>query len=143
VEEAYRALIEVERDNLTVHWSIEPGYYVYRDKFKLEYLSDTTTGLMEGQYPTGIMQLDECFDKELEIFYNSTSIAVPLAGLPDEFTLKMGSQGCADAGLCYAPRTQYFDINLKFGTAVETAGPGPGTGADGGGGGGGGLAAAT
>ncbi len=145
VEEAYRALIEVERDNLTVHWSIEPGYYLYRDKFKLEYLSDTTTGLLEGQYQTGIMQFDEYFDKELEIFYNSTSIAVPLAGLPDEFTLKMGSQGCADAGLCYAPRTQYFDINLKFGTAVETAGPGPGTGADGGGGGGGGggLAAAT
>lgn len=137
VEEAYRALIEVESDNLTVHWSIEPGYYLYRDKFKLEYLSDAATGPLEGQYQTGIMQFDEYFDKELEIFYNSTSITVPIAGLPDEFTLKMGSQGCADAGLCYAPRTQHFDINLKFQTAVETAAPGPGAGPGGGSNGGG------
>src|SRR5690606_6905869 len=42
-------------------------------------------------------------------------------GLPTEFLLNVRSQGCADAGLCYAPRSQTFQINRKFGTAIETA----------------------
>src|SRR5690606_25985674 len=53
------------------------------------------------------------------------------------FMLSVRSQGCADAGLCYAPDTRSFQINRNFGTAVEVAanaGGSPGTGATKGGG---------
>src|SRR5690606_17509816 len=45
-----------------------------------------------------------------EVYYHN--IDVPLRGLPPTaFTLAVTSQGCADAGLCYPPRTEQFAID--------------------------------
>ncbi len=134
VEQAYQASFEITDETLQVNWVIAPGYYLYQDKFKLEMIGpDGEPTPLAATYEEGIRKFDEYFNQELEVFYDRARIAVALDGLPQEFKLKMRSQGCADAGLCYAPRTQYFDINTQFHTAVESDGgpAGPASGGSG------------
>lgn len=121
VEEAYKVNITVEDEQLFIDWTIAKGYYLYREKFRVSAKVGDNTQAVNAQLEEGQQKYDEYEEKEVPVFYDSTRITVPLAGQPTEFLLNVRSQGCADAGLCYAPRSQTFQINRKFGTAIETA----------------------
>src|SRR5690606_11078646 len=121
VEEAYKVNITGEDEQLFIDWTIAKGYYLYREKFRVSAKVGDNTQAVNAQLEEGQQKYDEYEEKEVPVFYDSTRITVPLAGLPTEFLLNVRSQGCADAGLCYAPRSQTFQINRKFGTAIETA----------------------
>lgn len=120
VEEAYQVSLEVKNDTLTATWDIADGYYLYRDKFLMEAYFEDSQIELPTEYQPGKLQFDEYFGKELEIYYQSTQLNAALEDIPQQFVLKIKSQGCADAGLCYAPRSQYFQIDRQFGTAIET-----------------------
>lgn len=120
VEQAYQASIIVEPNYLVIDWVIAPGYYLYKEKFKLSAITQEGKTILEGQYSPGTIKYDEYYGKDVESFYITTQIKVPLAGVAKKFELKMRSQGCADAGLCYPPRSQYFQIDQKLGAALET-----------------------
>lgn len=121
VEEAYKASVTTGQEHILLDWTIAPGYYLYRDKFKVSAKIADQTQPLSPQLEEGLVKYDEYEEKEVGVFYNSTRITIPLGDLPKEFLLNVRSQGCADAGLCYAPRTQTFQINRDFGTAVEVA----------------------
>lgn len=142
VEEAYKAYIVVEDDHLALHWTIEPEYYLYKDQFQFSGVSAKGDHTITGEFESGQTIFDEFFDKDLDVYYHNTRIVLPIEKLPEEFDLKVRSQGCADAGLCYAPRDQVFRINRANYTADETesgamgfANRGGGGGTPGGGGG--------
>ena len=54
-------------------------------------------------YPAGKVKFDDTFQKNVETYRHSVTIIVPV-NAPGLFTLNAQSQGCADAGLCYAPQ---------------------------------------
>ncbi len=116
VEEAYQLSTEVQTGQLSLLWAIAPKYYLYKDRFKLKAFVDDAYVPVDAQYETGIVKYDEYFAKELEVFYGDTEILAATTGLPNEFVLKVTSQGCADAGLCYPPQHEYFDVNLQAAT---------------------------
>lgn len=120
VEEAYKAYIVVEDDHLALHWTIEPEYYLYKDQFQFSGVSAKGDHTITGEFESGQTIFDEFFDKDLDVYYHNTRIVLPIEKLPEEFDLKVRSQGCADAGLCYAPRDQVFRINRANYTADET-----------------------
>ncbi|MBV7536407.1 protein-disulfide reductase DsbD [Duganella sp. sic0402] len=95
------------RDAHTVklHWSIPPGYHLYRER-----LSFTGPGIGQPQLPAGQRKFDENFGKEMETYYSSLSLDVPISGT-GPFTLTVGYQGCADAGLCYPPEVRSYSID--------------------------------
>lgn len=121
VEEAYRLSVLVEDEAVQLDWTIEPGYYLYRDKFKVTAKAGDASRTLSPQIEKGLAKYDEYEGKEVDVFYTSTRVSVPIANMPDEFILSVRSQGCAEAGLCYAPNTRTFQINRHFGTAIETA----------------------
>lgn len=121
VEEAYRLSVLVEDEAVQLDWTIAPGYYLYRDKFKVTAKTGDTSRTLSPQIETGLAKYDEYEGKEVDVFYTSTRVSVPIADMPKEFILSVRSQGCAEAGLCYAPNTRSFQINRHFGTAIETA----------------------
>lgn len=126
VEEAYKVQVMVEDSQILLEWTIAPGYYLYRDKFKVtDRTADANTPLAIQLEP-GLKKFDEYEGKEVAMFYNRTRVTVPIEATKEEMLIKVRSQGCADAGLCYAPRDQIFEINRRFGTAIETAAPIPG-----------------
>ncbi|MBY0243136.1 MAG: protein-disulfide reductase DsbD [Burkholderiaceae bacterium] len=95
------------RDGHTValRWAIPPGYHLYRER-----LSFTGPGVGQPQLPAGKSKFDENFGKEMETYYTSLTLDVPVSGTAP-FDLTVGYQGCADAGLCYPPVVLTYTVN--------------------------------
>ncbi|HCN89326.1 MAG TPA: protein-disulfide reductase DsbD [Oxalobacteraceae bacterium] len=82
-----------------VTYAIADGYYMYRERFHFE-----ANGGRIGApvYPNGKVKFDETFQKTVETYRHTVTIALPVEAA-GRFTLSATGQGCADKGLCYAP----------------------------------------
>ena len=90
----------IDPQNVAVTYEIAEGYYMYRERFKFSAVNAT---LGTPRFPPGKVKFDETFQKNVETYRHSVTVTMPVktAGM---FTLTASSQGCADAGLCYAPQ---------------------------------------
>ncbi|WP_412478383.1 protein-disulfide reductase DsbD [Azonexus sp. IMCC34839] len=103
----------LDGQTLEVSYEIAKGYYLYRDKFRFTVDGDSAT-LGTPTFPKGKEKDDENFGK-VEVYYKQAAIRVPVERnasgvLP--LQLKVTSQGCADAGVCYPPQTQPLSVSL-------------------------------
>lgn len=130
VEEAYRLNVAIEGERLVLSWAIAPGYYLYRDQFKFSAQGpDGAAIAVAPAFATGRRAYDAYYQKELEVYYGATQILLPFAKPPATVALTLVSQGCADAGLCYPPRTQVAHADFRAGVVTVTeGGPVPTTG---------------
>ncbi|MCK9563842.1 MAG: protein-disulfide reductase DsbD, partial [Bacteroidales bacterium] len=115
VEEAYRMVPSLDEGRLSVDWLIAPGYYLYQERFTA-HLEDGSA--LPLTFEAGRMQYDEFYQRELVVHYDLTRV---MSGpLPDgAYTVRLQSQGCADAGLCYPPRDQFVRVDTAAGTVNE------------------------
>ncbi|MDB5949329.1 MAG: protein-disulfide reductase DsbD [Massilia sp.] len=103
---------------VAITYEIADGYYMYRERFKFTAESAT---LGNPSFPAGKVKFDDTFQKNVETYRHSVTITIPVQA-PGLFTLKASSQGCADAGLCYAPQ----DASARLmGTTVALSTPAP------------------
>ncbi len=107
----------VDGHTVAVTYVIADGYYMYRERFKF-----AASGAQLGQpaYPPGKVKFDETFQKEVETYRHSVTVTVPVEA-DGAFTLTATSQGCADAGLCYAPQEATAQLIGERGLAGSTA----------------------
>lgn len=117
VTEAFRLQPELNGQQLTLHWTIAPHYYLYEERFRLRNDQQLT---LTPQYQQGITKYDEFFEKEMTVFYQSATVVIDLPEHRSPLHLQVESQGCADAGLCYPPHTDYLQIDLSAGTVTVT-----------------------
>ncbi len=115
VEEAYILNVEMEQRNSSspyarLNWQIAEGYYLYRHSLDFELKSGDQTIAITPQIPDGLEKEDEYFGR-VQVYYHSLDIE--LQDIPEQANLNLSvtSQGCADAGLCYPPRTQHFQLD--------------------------------
>lgn len=118
VDEAYQVEPTRSSDKWTFAWSIQPGYYLFQHQFKLEVRNKNKSEKVELSFSQGKKKFDEIFQKEVEVYYSATNVS-GLTTLSPPYELKVSSQGCADAGLCYPPRNQYFTVT-EDGDILET-----------------------
>ncbi|MDP5071763.1 MAG: protein-disulfide reductase DsbD [Congregibacter sp.] len=128
VEQAYPLAVESSgTDSLRLIWQMPPGYYLYQHAFRFEISQGGITTTLTADFPSALVREDEFFGR-VEVYYDSVDISLvtpqPVAGSQ----LQVTSQGCADAGLCYPPRTQTFAID-DDGGILETNSPAPRAGA--------------
>ena len=86
--------------HVVITYQIADGYYMYRERFKFG-AEGATVG--EPVFPAGKVKFDDTFQKNVETYRSSVTIVLPV-NAPGLFTITAQSQGCADAGLCYAPQ---------------------------------------
>ncbi|WP_374674038.1 protein-disulfide reductase DsbD [Ideonella sp.] len=87
-----------------------PDYYLYRDKLQF---TSSEARLGEPVVPPGKVKYDENFQKDVETFHGPVEVRVPVLEAPaGGFVMQVGSQGCADAGLCYPPMTRDVRVSL-------------------------------
>jgi thiol:disulfide interchange protein len=115
VEEAYQVEIEVNDDKtLRIYWIIADTYYLYQHRFNFTLTDAQGEVPLAVELPAGLQREDEYFG-EVEVYYTFADLLLQPERSVGEATLALGSQGCADAGLCYPPPTQYFSIDFTSG----------------------------
>lgn len=111
VEEAYKLSVEQTQSGLSLDWLIADKYFLYGEQFQVS----INNQIIEANLPTGIIQYDPIFEKDVEKHYHHAKVTIDQGQLPSNpgYELAVTSQGCADAGLCYPPHTQRFTINAN------------------------------
>ncbi|BAQ82130.1 thiol:disulfide interchange protein DsbD [Pseudomonas sp. St29] len=98
-------------------WQIADGYYLYQKRLKFDGLAqDHQPALPDGEHHS-----DEFFGEQT-VYRQGLEVKLPAAA---SGKVKLGWQGCADAGLCYPPQT--LEVNLG-GTPAVAAGNSAATG---------------
>jgi len=103
VEKAFVFTSErLESGETQLYWQITDGYYLYQKRLKFDGLpADKQPVLPEGEAHS-----DEFFGEQ-QVYRQGLELKIP-AGATGQ--IKVGFQGCADAGLCYPPQTQVVDL---------------------------------
>jgi thiol:disulfide interchange protein DsbD len=107
-EQAFQLKAEtVDARTVRLTWIIAPEYHLYRDR-----LSFNATGgqVAAPTLPAGLRKFDANFNKEMETYQDRLVVDLPVTATAP-FTLVVGYQGCADAGLCYSPATQNYRVD--------------------------------
>lgn len=121
VEQAYQLSMEViDSQQLRLYWQIEPGYYLYKDRFKWQLHDGEKLLQVSPDYPPAVKHEDEYFGK-VDVYYTQADISLQLPPNSGNLSIDVTSQGCADAGLCYPPYTQRFSIDALSGKIQEQA----------------------
>lgn len=99
-----------------VEFRIADGYYLYRNRFL--FAAESGEPLAEVEIPRGKLKEDSFFGNT-ETFRDLVRIRVvvsPKDAAKGSVTLKITSQGCADAKVCYAPLEQVVKVRLSGAT---------------------------
>lgn len=107
VEQAFPVSTQVVDKNLEASFTTSEGYYLYKHRM---YLTQDGQTYWPNQYSkAGLKKEDENFGS-VEVFYQNLTLLFNTSELkPTSATLHY--QGCADAGLCYAPQSMLIDLS--------------------------------
>ncbi|WGT29721.1 protein-disulfide reductase DsbD [Pseudomonas marginalis] len=90
----------LESGETQLYWQIADGYYLYKQRMKFDGLAE------KPALPQGEAHSDEFFGEQ-EVYRQGLEVKIP-AGVTGQ--VKLGWQGCADAGLCYPPQSISVDL---------------------------------
>jgi thiol:disulfide interchange protein DsbD len=121
-EKAFRFSARSLEGAVEVEFAIAKGYYLYREKFRFGVEGNATVQLGAPELPRGARHKDEFFG-EVETYRGNVRIRIPAQG-DGRFDLKVVSQGCADAGVCYVPMESKASLRLA-GAGGAAADPAP------------------
>ena len=90
----------LESGETQLYWQIADGYYLYQQRMKFDGLAE------KPALPPGEAHSDEFFGEQ-QVYRQGLEVKLP-AGTTGR--VKLGWQGCADAGLCYPPQSITVDL---------------------------------
>ncbi|MCC8999867.1 MAG: protein-disulfide reductase DsbD, partial [Candidatus Contendobacter sp.] len=99
---------------LEARWTIAPGYYLYRDKFRLNLPEAQGITIAALEIPAGESKEDPYFGRQA-VFHHEAAIIVRLkreSSSAQTVRLKADYQGCAEIGVCYPPLSQTVSVAL-------------------------------
>ncbi|MCG2633344.1 MAG: protein-disulfide reductase DsbD [Gammaproteobacteria bacterium] len=123
-------------EEIKLNFAIAEGYYLYREKFKFSLSPEGVALLGTPRLPPGEVEEDP-YIGATEIYRRNLELVLPLQAVEgagaDGLVLAVEYQGCADAGLCYAPETRRFELAMagqpsnSSSAAAASAGASPGS----------------
>lgn len=115
--------IGLTENSILVRFTIEPGYYLYRDMFDFRVVGDADIEVRHADFPQGVMTDDPEFGN-VEVFYDQIEVPVTInrpAGPEQTLTLEADYQGCRDGDICYPPQTTSVELTLPAATRASYA----------------------
>jgi thioredoxin:protein disulfide reductase len=121
--QAFKLTVTKDTQGFVAQWEIASGYHLYADRISA---SSDEKGVTVGSLdkPQGIEKFDANFDKNMTIYKKSVSIRVPVSSSnPSDapLAIKLSSQGCAEAGLCYPPQEEIITLTGLSSTTPQSA----------------------
>ncbi|HZQ71440.1 MAG TPA: protein-disulfide reductase DsbD [Burkholderiales bacterium] len=113
-------------DAVEVRFVIAPGYYLYRERLSFSAEGNPDVRLGKADLPRGAPHKDEFFG-EVQTYRKDVAIRIPVQG-SGAFDLKVMSQGCADAGVCYVPMESRAHLVVAAGAPALSEGRPPAAG---------------
>ncbi|SDE24628.1 thiol:disulfide interchange protein DsbD [Massilia sp. PDC64] len=119
-EQAFKPSAELRAGGIVhVTWAIAPGYHLYRDRLVFD-----APQVGAPVLPDGVRKFDSNFNKEMETYAGQLAADLPVkADTKAPFVLRVGYQGCADAGLCYPPAEVAYTVNPAAPGVLQLATP--------------------
>ena len=93
----------LDSGQMRLHWKITDGYYLYQKRLKFDGLPVE----QQPALPEALPHQDEFFGETL-VYRGELELILPASATGQ---LRMGWQGCADAGLCYPPQTNLVSLS--------------------------------
>ncbi len=114
VTEAYKLSSEIKdaenhTKNLRLTWTIAPEYYLYQERFKFR--ATPEVALNPSYSAGGKHKFDEFAGKDMTLHYHEVTVDFSIPADSPAFDLRVTSQGCAEAGLCYPPYSENLHID--------------------------------
>ena len=98
-----------------LYWQIADGYYLYQKRLKFEGLSVNQQPVL----PAGDEHNDEYFGQQ-QVYRQGLELVIPASATGQ---VKVGWQGCADAGLCYPPQSQVVVLGNANAQVIDGQAP--------------------
>ncbi|MFJ3481825.1 protein-disulfide reductase DsbD [Pseudomonas sp. NPDC090202] len=92
----------LESGETRLYWQITDGYYLYQKRLKFDGLPPA----QQPPLPAGEEHNDDYFGQQ-QVYRQGLELVIPASA---HGQVKVGWQGCADAGLCYPPQSQVVDL---------------------------------
>lgn len=125
-EIAFQVNAEVHSSRqLSLSWQIEPGYYLYKNKFGAT-TDNPDINISNFNLPTGKVKEDPAFG-QVEVYYDQNQ-ALASINFNDktikEFKLNVAYQGCKEDSVCYPPikKTLLVTVPTAFDQLVNNSG---------------------
>lgn len=100
----------LDPNSFVLKWTIEPGYFLYRDRIQLTVSTPSIATLGALNYPSSTQKMMPGGQTEA-IYRSELTLPVSVLGLTaGETLLTLHYQGCSDLGYCYPP----VDTQLKL-----------------------------
>lgn len=117
VDEVFQVSVQRTNDvTLAAHWTIKPGYYLYRSKIHFQ---TTPIAVKSVVFPQGIVKHNQFLGK-YQVYQGKVDTLLKYAHtLPyKKLEIIVHYQGCAIAGFCYPPVVKRISLNPN-GTAID------------------------
>ena len=116
----FEAIVNASNE-LLLRFTPAPGYYLYRDKTKINIVSDNDVVVAgELQWPPAKSHKDEHFG-DVAVFFDLVEAKLPLQlkdSKAQDITLKASFIGCQENGICYPPMKREIALSIPAGGKV-------------------------
>lgn len=102
-------ITQKDANNLTANFKIVEGYYLYKQRITFK---DGEGKALAATLPAGDIKDDPNFGKQ-EVYHHDFEANIPITNANGAMQVSARFQGCSEKGLCYAPQTKTFNINIK------------------------------
>ncbi len=109
-------------DTALVRFTVQPGYYLYLDKFNFRIMGDDGFVIRDVELPDGVIKDDPEFGS-VPVYYGQVEIPIKFnrpAGPALDITLEADFQGCRDGDICYPPMSRAVAFEMP--AAAEAVG---------------------
>ena len=113
--------IAVGPTEVLARWTMPKGYYLYRDRSRVDVADRSGVVLGQPAWPAGVDHVDEHFGSVV-VYYNQVELPLALKrpdGAARTITLRGEFQGCKENGICYPVMQRDIAVDLPSATAAE------------------------
>lgn len=105
-------LSAIDAQTIKARFTVAPGYYLYKERIKLNVKSPAEAKVAKIILPAGEMKEDHNFGKQ-EVYHHDFNANIQLpATLKSKVTVDASYQGCSEKGLCYAPIKKSYTVDF-------------------------------
>jgi thiol:disulfide interchange protein DsbD len=109
-----------DTQSIQANFTVVPGYYLYKARIKFVLAPGAPAEIANIEFPNGEIKDDKNFGK-MEVYHHDFIAKVNLANIKyNDIKIAVTYQGCSEKGLCYAPMTKSFTVNLGSAKSVAS-----------------------